>query len=218
MAVPDWDFNHLQDSPRHVVCNLRPISRKKPMLITCVSPPEKYGSRSDEVSFRSPPAHKRHKSSASATSPARMSAQVPANQSAATSEDVSARAAASAMSATSSTPANPRKRRASNNAGSPSAALTSAPGFAEASMTTAPPLTPDTATKKKGRTNTPWTPEEEQKLQQMRGENKGWSEIAKVNSRLSGLSVKYTVADLRSHFRQGRKGVSRSIGIKSAFT
>jgi len=33
---------------------------------------------------------------------------------------------------------------------------------------------------KKGRTNTPWTPEEEHRLKSMREEGKGWSEIAEV--------------------------------------
>jgi hypothetical protein len=56
----------------------------------------------------------------------------------------------------------------------------SASSATAAAVAIAPSATPETATKKKGRTNTPWTPEEEQKLQQMRGENKGWSEIAKV--------------------------------------
>ena len=48
----------------------------------------------------------------------------------------------------------------------------------------------------------------------MRGENKGWSEIAKV----SGLAdlQRTNVADVGSRFQQGRKEVLRSIGIKSA--
>lgn len=36
--------------------------------------------------------------------------------------------------------------------------------------------------KKKGRTNTPWTAEEEQRLKVMRDAGKSWSEIAKVRS------------------------------------
>jgi hypothetical protein len=36
--------------------------------------------------------------------------------------------------------------------------------------------------KKKGRTNTPWTAEEEQRLKVMRDAGKSWSEIAKVSS------------------------------------
>jgi hypothetical protein len=34
---------------------------------------------------------------------------------------------------------------------------------------------------KKSRTNTPWTPGEEQRLKQMREANNSWAEIAKVN-------------------------------------
>lgn len=37
-----------------------------------------------------------------------------------------------------------------------------------------------TPPKKKGRTNTPWTAEEEQRLKAMRDAGKSWSEIAKV--------------------------------------
>jgi hypothetical protein len=36
--------------------------------------------------------------------------------------------------------------------------------------------------KKKGRTNTPWTAEEEQRLKAMRDAGNTWSEIAKVRS------------------------------------
>jgi hypothetical protein len=39
----------------------------------------------------------------------------------------------------------------------------------------------ETTPKKKGRTNTPWTAEEEQRLKAMRDTGKSWSEIAKVN-------------------------------------
>lgn len=96
-----------------------------------------------------------------------------------TTEDPGGRAA------TSATPVNPRKRRASNSASSLPTALASASSAAVAgagplASSAAAPAPETTAGKKKGRTNTPWTPEEEQKLQQMRGENKGWSEIAKV--------------------------------------
>jgi hypothetical protein len=38
--------------------------------------------------------------------------------------------------------------------------------------------------KKKGRTNTPWTAEEEQRLKTMRDAGRSWSEIAKVRARL----------------------------------
>jgi hypothetical protein len=49
------------------------------------------------------------------------------------------------------------------------------------SMNTAPSVTaPEPAPKKKGRTNTPWTAEEEQRLKAMRDAGNSWSEIAKV--------------------------------------
>lgn len=38
----------------------------------------------------------------------------------------------------------------------------------------------DSTPKKKGRTNTPWTAEEEQRLKTMRDAGRSWSEIAKV--------------------------------------
>ena len=40
--------------------------------------------------------------------------------------------------------------------------------------------TPEAGVKKKGRTNTPWTAEEEQRLKAMRDAGNTWSEIAKV--------------------------------------
>lgn len=43
-----------------------------------------------------------------------------------------------------------------------------------------PPAEP--APKKKGRTNTPWTAEEEQRLKTMRDAGRSWSEIAKVSA------------------------------------
>jgi hypothetical protein len=39
----------------------------------------------------------------------------------------------------------------------------------------------ETTPKKKGRTNTPWTAEEEQRLKTMRDAGKSWSEIAKAS-------------------------------------
>lgn len=42
------------------------------------------------------------------------------------------------------------------------------------------PAPVEPAPKKKGRTNTPWTAEEEQRLKTMRDAGRSWSEIAKV--------------------------------------
>lgn len=55
-----------------------------------------------------------------------------------------------------------------------------------------------TPTTKKGRTNTPWTPAEEQRLKQMRDAGNSWSEIAKTFPARTEGSVKkhwYKVGD-----------------------
>ncbi|RDH23833.1 Myb-like transcription factor [Aspergillus niger ATCC 13496] len=78
-------------------------------------------------------------------------------------------------------PQNPRKRRASPQ--SSSAATMAAPGAAPATGETAHEQGPggsEPAPKKKGRTNTPWTAEEEQRLKTMRDAGRTWSEIAKT--------------------------------------
>lgn len=79
-------------------------------------------------------------------------------------------------------PPNPRKRRASPQAGTtaamPASGATGAggePGHEQGSGI------PEPAPKKKGRTNTPWTAEEEQRLKTMRDAGRSWSEIAKVH-------------------------------------
>ncbi|GKZ32888.1 hypothetical protein AbraIFM66950_002579 [Aspergillus brasiliensis] len=59
-----------------------------------------------------------------------------------------------------------------------------APGAAPATGETAHeqgPAGSEPAPKKKGRTNTPWTAEEEQRLKTMRDAGRTWSEIAKVH-------------------------------------
>lgn len=72
--------------------------------------------------------------------------------------------------------------------------------------------------KKKGRTNTPWTAEEEQRLKMMRDAGRSWSEIAKVPGLGFGKSVQWTTNADRLYpcrlFPRGLKGVSRSIGIR----
>lgn len=50
------------------------------------------------------------------------------------------------------------------------------------------PAPVETAPKKKGRTNTPWTAEEEQRLKTMRDAGRSWSEIAKVRNATSETS------------------------------
>ncbi|KAI9371663.1 hypothetical protein BJX61DRAFT_534630 [Aspergillus egyptiacus] len=77
---------------------------------------------------------------------------------------------------------NPRKRR-------------SPPQGSTATMTTAPggepvAAAPEAAPRKKGRTNTPWTAEEEQRLKTMRDAGRSWSEIAKTFPNRTEGSVK----------------------------
>lgn len=56
-----------------------------------------------------------------------------------------------------------------------------------------PPV--ESTPKKKGRTNTPWTAEEEQRLKNMRDQGRSWSEIAKVRA-LSVISPASFLANL----------------------
>lgn len=63
----------------------------------------------------------------------------------------------------------------------------------------APPV--ESTPKKKGRTNTPWTAEEEQRLKTMRDAGRSWSEIAKV--RLSCINYRASLsANLRRMTRR----------------
>jgi hypothetical protein len=58
-----------------------------------------------------------------------------------------------------------------------------APVIPDQDQSSEPPL-------KKGRTNTPWTPAEEQRLKAMRDQGKSWSEIAKTFPNRTEGSVK----------------------------
>ncbi|KAJ0420040.1 hypothetical protein BJY00DRAFT_285158 [Aspergillus carlsbadensis] len=79
---------------------------------------------------------------------------------------------------------NPRKRRSSPPPSSTAAMTTSATGDDPVAATAEP--TP----RKKGRTNTPWTAEEEQRLKTMRDAGRSWSEIAKTFPNRTEGSVK----------------------------
>ncbi|KAJ5094204.1 hypothetical protein N7456_010065 [Penicillium angulare] len=91
-----------------------------------------------------------------------------------------------------------RKRGQSPSAGSslmmapqmnPGAAIEGDPG--------ALPAPAEPAPKKKGRTNTPWTAEEEQRLKTMRDAGRSWSEIAKTfTTRTEGSVKKHWYKDM----------------------
>ena len=53
-------------------------------------------------------------------------------------------------------------------------------GLGENMEPMAEPMPPPVAAPKKSRTNTPWTPAEEQRLKMMRDAQNSWGEIAKV--------------------------------------
>jgi hypothetical protein len=103
---------------------------------------------------------------------------------------------------------NPRKRRASGQPLAPAQPMaqpsiapvqlaTATPQFgdiplptteaAQAPVSSDHPVQPPA---KKGRTNTPWSPAEEQRLKQMRDQGKSWSEIAKTFPNRTEGSVK----------------------------
>jgi len=87
----------------------------------------------------------------------------------------------------SSSPTGARNKRRASGTGigsstlamsGPSGAPPSSVGAEEPSMTASSPMGPPPA--KKSRTNTPWTPAEEQRLKNMRDAGNSWAEIAKV--------------------------------------
>lgn len=84
---------------------------------------------------------------------------------------------------------NPRKRRSSPPPMQPPVNIMAAPPALPVAPISDPdlnplttnPVSPDSGTpKKKGRTNIPWTPQEEQRLKVLRDNGSSWSEIAKV--------------------------------------
>ncbi|KAL9074645.1 MAG: hypothetical protein Q9157_004319 [Trypethelium eluteriae] len=105
---------------------------------------------------------------------------------------------------------NPRKRRADDplQPGDVAAASSTAPfgehdplgppGADLGQPQTAPPPP------KKGRTNTPWTPAEEQRLKTMRDQGTSWSEIAKVGFR----GIRVASLAIAHHYLQSRSSLS----------
>ena len=66
---------------------------------------------------------------------------------------------------------------------------------------------------KKSRTNTPWTPSEEQRLKIMRDQGNSWGEIAKVGES-SCVTQGWVVDALQRRFPIGLKEVLKSIGTR----
>ncbi|KAJ6131436.1 hypothetical protein N7523_001896 [Penicillium sp. IBT 18751x] len=91
-----------------------------------------------------------------------------------------------------------RKRPSSPTGGSSTmmAAPMPTPGAMEGDPNMMPPAVEATP-KKKGRTNTPWTAEEEQRLKTMRDAGRSWSEIAKTfPTRTEGSVKKHWYKDM----------------------
>jgi len=148
--------------------------------------------KADSMNLSASPASKRtlKPSTTTALPPQQSTATAPAHAPAMSApSQSSSEAFSSGHQQTQSTPTavNSRKRRLSGQPVTPSpiapAPSTVAPAGAEPSPATAPAPAqemPGPPPAKKGRTNTPWTPGEEQRLKQMRDAGNSWSEIAKV--------------------------------------
>lgn len=76
--------------------------------------------------------------------------------------------------------------------------------------------TVESTPKKKGRTNTPWTAEEEQRLKTMRDAGRSWSEIAKVRGfSFNGEGVRSLIWESISRLSLLEpRAVSRSTGTR----
>ena len=121
-------------------------------------------------------------------------------------------------------PSNPRKRRFSDSEdpGAPSMSQAShsmpfyTPGPSNLEMQQSA-ATPTPQARKKSRTNTPWTPAEEQRLKTMRDAGNSWSEIAKVRSLDSTrgcISFFPLLTDLNRLSHSGLKEASRNTGTR----
>ncbi|KAJ5735433.1 uncharacterized protein N7483_000558, partial [Penicillium malachiteum] len=75
---------------------------------------------------------------------------------------------------------------------------------------------PEPAPKKKGRTNTPWTAEEEQRLKTMRDAGRSWSEIAKTfPTRTEGSVKKHWYKDMHyAEFAEDEQSIKLRDAIK----
>lgn len=131
---------------------------------------------------RNPPTSKRIKTSVANSSPARPLGQPPTFPGPGPFES------GPPMPPASVSPSNPRKRRASLQAAPlttmappPPSSGVEAEGHHPPALQPAPAPEPTPTGKKRGRTNTPWTAEEEHRLKTMRDAGNSWSEIAKVH-------------------------------------
>lgn len=97
------------------------------------------------------------------------------------------------MPTSQASPSGSRKRRLSPQ---PDASATMAPPVPASTTSTAAveaehdqvASAPDSTPKKRGRTNTPWSAEEEQRLKAMRDAGRSWNEIAKVRALLAAAT------------------------------
>ncbi|KAJ9605713.1 hypothetical protein H2200_009562 [Cladophialophora chaetospira] len=139
----------------------------------------------------SPPPAKKQKQTNSTTSPS-MNKEVPAPQA-----PLAPKPNADHLQPPLASP-NPRKRRASHspklNTLPPGATL---PPESATNNVSIPALLSEDTGKKRGRTNTPWTAQEEQRLKQMRDAGHSWSEIAKAfPARTEGSVKKHWYKDM----------------------
>ena len=74
-------------------------------------------------------------------------------------------------------------------------------------------MSPQLQVPKKSRTNTPWTPSEEQRLKIMRDAGNSWGEIAKVGEG-SFVPPQLVANALRRHSPIGLKEALKSIGTR----
>jgi len=118
----------------------------------------------------------------------------------------------------SSSPTGARNKRRASGTGTvgtvplamsgPSGAPPSSVGAEEPSMAASSPMGPPPA--KKSRTNTPWTPAEEQRLKNMRDAGNSWAEIAKTfPNRTEGSVKKHWYKDM--HYAEFAEDESQAL-------
>ncbi|EXJ87386.1 hypothetical protein A1O3_04345 [Capronia epimyces CBS 606.96] len=147
----------------------------------------------DTEAIRSPPPPKKQKQSLTTASSNTPSKDAPAGHAQLAPKQPNAEL----LPPPTSTP-NPRKRRASHspklNTLPPG---TSLPADSTATPGSMPSLVGEESGKKRGRTNTPWSPQEELRLKQMRDAGHSWSEIAKAfPARTEGSVKKHWYKDM----------------------